>query len=166
MRQLEHRVEHLPELAQRLHEQQRQALGEAAGGRDQLARPFKYARELAAARHEQQRIDHTLAERHREHNAQPDIHVDVDVADALDEPVHPQAPSPPPPTLPLPRRARPREPPATEPGTLEPETAESLRLLRATQAAPITDALRSPPPPGPAARPPGRSPSRSPRPRR
>ena len=161
VRQLEHRVEHLPELAQRLREQQRQALGEAAGGRDQLARPFKYARELAAARHEQQRIDHTLAERHREHNAQPDLDVDV----TLDEPVPAQAPAPAANTAPpAPRTAAER--PGTEPGTLEPDTAESLRLLRATQAAPITDALRSPPAPGPAARPSGRSPSRSPRPRR
>jgi Helicase conserved C-terminal domain len=156
VRQLEHRVERLGELSERLQGQRQQALGEAASGREQLARPFKYARELAAARQEQQRIDQQIAERHREHqNAE---HADATAVDA--DSVHPQTSAPAAHTTPA------APPAAEEAGNLEPETAESLRLLRATQAAPITEALRSPPAPGPPPRPPARSPSRSSRPRR
>lgn len=51
-------------------------------------RPFKYARELAAARQEQQRIDQQLAERHREHHNPEHAAADATAVDA--DPVHPQ----------------------------------------------------------------------------
>ena len=43
IRQLEHRVQTLPDLAARLESERVEALREAAAARDQLARPFKYA---------------------------------------------------------------------------------------------------------------------------
>jgi len=150
IRQLEHRVQTLPELAARLDTERTDALREADAARDQLARPFKYADHLDAARHEQQRLADQIAERHRdrqhaEHAAALTAGVDADFDTAT-------VPASPPPA-------------DTEP-SLDPQTAESLRILRATQAAPITEALRSPPTPGPPARTPAHGPSRSPRPRR
>ena len=166
IRQLEHRTQTLPELAARLAGERRETLREAAAAREQLSRPFKYAEPLAQARHHQQRISEQIADRHQERQeaehaaaaAGPDIHVDVDAQDAaaLAGRVHPE---PPPPVAPSHIRE------ATE-TDLDPQTAESLRLLHASHARPITDALRSPPTASPSPRPPTRPPSRSARPHR
>ena len=151
IRQLEHRVQTLPELAARLDTDRTDALREADAARDQLARPFKYADQLDAARHEQQRLAEQLAERHhdRQHAEHTAALTAGDVDADLDAATVPASP-----------------PPADTDPSLDPQTAESLRILRATQAAPITEALRSPPTPGPPARTPAHAPSRTRRPRR
>jgi len=151
IRQLEHRVQTLPELVARLDTERTEALREAGAARDQLARPFKYADQLDAARQEQQQLAEQLAERHhdRQHAEHAVALTAGDVDADLDAATVPASP----PTA------------DTEP-SLDPQTAESLRILRATQPAPITEALRSPPTPGPPARSPAHAPSRSPRPRR
>ena len=64
IRQLEHRVENLPALADRLDGQREAALAEQRTAREQLARPFKYAEQLSQARDEQRRIDGEIAARH------------------------------------------------------------------------------------------------------
>jgi N12 class adenine-specific DNA methylase len=107
IRQLEHRVGTLPELAAKLDRERSEALREAAAAREQLARPFKYAQQLTAARAQQEQIERTIAERH----TQPQPAADHDRADTT--------------------------------GT-DAETADSLRLLAATQARPVEDALRTP----------------------
>ena len=104
IRQLEHRAQTLPELAARLAGERREALREATAAREQLARPFKYAEQLADARRHQQRIGEQIADRHQERQeaehaaatAGRDIHVDVDAQDAiaLAGRVHPQPPAP------------------------------------------------------------------------
>ncbi|MGO9750151.1 MAG: helicase-related protein, partial [Solirubrobacteraceae bacterium] len=63
IRQLEHRVQTLPELAARLDHERAEALREAAAARDQLARPFKYADQLADARRRQESIGQQIADR-------------------------------------------------------------------------------------------------------
>ena len=172
MRQLEHRVHTLPELAGRLESEREAALRESAAARDQLARPFKYAEQLADARRQQERIDEQLAGRH--HDQQDAEHAaaiaDADTAAsiALAHRAHPQpaTPTAQPSSTPVPAApTHRREPPAGE-RDLEPETAESLRLLRATQAKRIEEALRSPPAVNPPAADRARPPSRSSRPRR
>jgi hypothetical protein len=67
IRQLEHRASTLPELAQDLVEQRDSALRDVAAARQQLAQPFKYARQLTVARQRQQAIDSELADRHQQH---------------------------------------------------------------------------------------------------
>ena len=117
IRQLEHRVQTLPELAARLDSERDEALREAAAARDQLARPFKYADQLADARRQQERIDEQIAERQQErrtaarrsHRSVQDLHVDVDAQPPPRTRV-PSIPSPPrrsPPTPPRGRRDRP-----------------------------------------------------------
>ena len=64
VRQLEHRIGDLPVLAERLGEQRQAALAEHATARDQLARPFKYAEQLATSRQQQQHIEKAIANRH------------------------------------------------------------------------------------------------------
>jgi hypothetical protein len=51
VRQLEHRIEQRPALAERLRDQRDQALREGTTGRQQLASRFKYAEQLAATAH-------------------------------------------------------------------------------------------------------------------
>ena len=173
IRQLEHRVHTLPELAARLEREREDALRESAAAREQLARPFKYAGQLADARREQERIAEQIAGRH--HDQQDAEHAaaiaDADAAAsiALADRAHPQpaTPTAQPTTTPVP--AAPTDHGKPPPGgerDLEPETAESLRLLRATQAKPIEEALRSPPAVNPPAANRARPPSRSSRPRR
>jgi N12 class adenine-specific DNA methylase/SAM-dependent methyltransferase len=161
IRQLEHRVQTLPDLAARLDHERIEALRETAAARDQLARPFKYADQLADARRQQERIGEQIAERHHEHQdaertaAIAGVDADADTAN----PIAPAA-------QPTPALAAHGEPPAAGDRDLEPETAESLRLLRATQAKPIEEALRSPAAANPAARNLTHAPPRSSRPRR
>ena len=171
IRQLEHRVNTLPELAGRLASEREDAMRETAAARDQLGRPFKYAEQLADARHHQQRLDEQLAGRHHDQqNAEHAAAVaDADTAAsiALAHRAHPQPPTPT--AQPTPVPAAPthrREPPPAGQRDLKPETAESLRLLRATQAKPIEEALRSPAAANPPAAKRARPPSRSSRPRR
>ena len=84
VRQLEHRVENLPALADRLHGHRQAALAERAAAREQLARPFKYADQLADARSQQQRIEQTLAQRHTHAAADHSpSEIDPETADAL-----------------------------------------------------------------------------------
>ena len=131
IRQLEHRVQALPELAAKLDRDRGEALAEAAAARDQLARPFKYAHQLADARQEQQRIDREITDRQQRHDQTRHAQGHADTSEPI-----------------------------------EPETAESLRLLRATQAHPVEDALRTQPvAPAASRRPPG-TPSPDVRPRR
>jgi hypothetical protein len=64
IRQLEHRVQALPELAEKLDCDRGEALAEAAAARGQLARPFKYAEQLADARQRQEHIERAVTDRH------------------------------------------------------------------------------------------------------
>jgi hypothetical protein len=66
VRQLEHRAQTLPELAERLQEDRAAALREHATAREQLARPFKYADELTDARDRQHQIHERITARHAE----------------------------------------------------------------------------------------------------
>ena len=63
IRQLEHRLEDLPHLADRLHERRHQITAELDTARAQLTRPFKYAPQLADARADQARIEQTMTSR-------------------------------------------------------------------------------------------------------
>jgi TolA-binding protein len=148
IRQLEHRVNTLQERAERLRAEHQDAIHEEQRAREALDRPFKYAEQLLDARRQQDRIDQQIGDRHHEHQdaertAAP---AGVDAAPAAHT-VH-------------------GESPAAGERDLEPETAESLRLLRATQAKPIEEALRSPAAANPPAQNLTRAPSRSSRPRR
>ena len=71
VRQLEHRAHTLPELAERLQADRDAALREHATAREQLARPFKYADQLADARDRQQQINEQITTRHAQ-NQQPE----------------------------------------------------------------------------------------------
>jgi len=71
VRQLEHRAHTLPELAERLQTDRDAALREHATARKQLARPFKYADQLAGARDRQQQINEQITTRHAQ-NQQPE----------------------------------------------------------------------------------------------
>ena len=71
VRQLEHRAHTLPELAERLQADRDAALREHATARKQLARPFKYADQLAGARDRQQQINEQITTRHAQ-NQQPE----------------------------------------------------------------------------------------------
>ncbi len=71
VRQLEHRAQTLPELAERLEADRDAALREHATAREQLARPFKYADQLTDARDRQQRIHEQITARHAQ-NQQPE----------------------------------------------------------------------------------------------
>jgi N12 class adenine-specific DNA methylase len=71
VRQLEHRAHTLPELAERLQADRDAALREHATAREQLARPFKYANQLADARDRQQQINEQIITRHAQ-NQQPE----------------------------------------------------------------------------------------------
>jgi N12 class adenine-specific DNA methylase len=66
VRQLEHRAQTLPELAERLEADRDAAVREHATAREQLARPFKYADELSDARDRQQQIHERITARHAE----------------------------------------------------------------------------------------------------
>jgi hypothetical protein len=165
IRQLEHRVQTLPDLAARLDHERIEALRETAAARDQLARPFKYADQLTDARRHQQRIDQQIADRHHDHQdaerAAAIADADAAASIALADRAHPQPTTPAAQLTPVPAA-----PPSDGEPELEPETAESLRLLRATQAKPIEDALRAPATANAPARNLTRGPSRSSRPRR
>lgn len=169
IRQLEHRAQTLPELATQLAGVRDEALREATAAIEQLARPFKYADQLLDARRGQQRIDQQIAEHHERQEAEhaaatADVDVDADAAIALADRVHPPSPAPTADDMSC------RDPGDVSRETadtdLDPQTAESLRLLHASQARQIGDAVRDPPAANPSARPPTRSPSRSTRPRR
>jgi hypothetical protein len=170
IRQLEHRVQTLPNLAARLDHERIEALRETAAARDQLARPFKYADQLADAHRQQEHIGEQIADRHHEHQdaertaAIAGVDADTAASIALAHRAHPQPAAPA--AGPTPALAAHGEPPAAGDRDLEPETAESLRLLRATQAKPIEEALRSPAAANPAARNLTHAPPRSSRPRR
>jgi hypothetical protein len=165
IRQLEHRVQTLPQLAARLDNERVEGLRESAAAREQLARPFKYADQLTDARRHQQRIDEQLADRHHDHQdterAAAIADADAAASIALAHRAHPQPTTPAAQPTPVPAA-----PPSDGEPELEPETAESLRLLRATQAKPIEDALRAPAAANAPARNLTRGPSRSSRPRR
>src|SRR5450755_3623559 len=145
IRQVEHRVQTLPELAARLESERVEAVREAAAARDQLARPFKYAEQLADARRQQERIGQQIADRprapgrraHSRDRRRRRRHRRLDRARSP-RPSHQSAA---PAAAPTPA---PGKPPAAGERDLDPETAESLRLLRAAQAKPIEEALRSP----------------------
>jgi hypothetical protein len=171
IRQLEHRVQTLPDLAARLDHERQEALRETAAARDQLARPFKYADQLADAHRQQEHIAQQIADRHhQQHDTEPTAAiaaVDADTANsiALAHRAHPQPATP---AAQPPAPAAHDKPPPTRERDLEPDTAESLRLLRAAQPRPIEEALRAPAAlnPPPTARDLTHAPSRSPRPRR
>jgi hypothetical protein len=82
VRQLEHRAHTLPELADRLQAHRDAALREHATAREQLARPFKYTDELAAARDRQQKIHHQITTRHAQ-NEQPELTPTTAAADPV-----------------------------------------------------------------------------------
>ncbi len=63
IRQLEHRLEDLPHLAERLQQRREQITAELDTARAQLSRPFKYAPQLADARADQARIEQTMKSR-------------------------------------------------------------------------------------------------------
>ena len=63
IRQLEHRLEDLPHLADRLQERREQITAELDTARAQLTRPFTYAPQLADARADQARIEQTMTSR-------------------------------------------------------------------------------------------------------
>jgi len=165
IRQLEHRVSTLGERAERLRAEHQDAILEGQRAREALDRPFKYAEQLLDARRQQDRIDRQLAERHHDHQdpERTAAVADVDASMAIAHHAHPQPATPAPAAAAHTAHA---ELPAAGERDLEPETAESLRLLRAAQARPIEEALRSPVAPSPPARNPTRGPSRSARPRR
>jgi N12 class adenine-specific DNA methylase len=189
IQRLENRARGLDSHLQQLTASLQDARQEAERARSSLAQPFKHASALEHARtrvaqitEQMQAASHsdTSEATHGGDSPQaaeptnpPDIApprlasdatrqrppvLDVDAAAsiALADRAHPQAPGP----------AASSPPPIDAEPSLDPQTAESLRLLRATQAAPVTDALRSPTPPSPPARTTPRGPSRSPRPRR
>ena len=189
IQRLENRARGLDSQLQQLTASLHDARQEAQRARSSLAQPFKHASALEHARTRVAQItEHMQAASHSdtseathggdspqaaEPTNPPDIAqsrlagdatrqrppvLDVDAAAsiALADRAHPQALGP----------AASSPPPTDAEPSLDPQTAESLRLLRATQAAPVTDALRSPTPPSPPARTTPRAPSRSPRPRR
>jgi hypothetical protein len=82
VRQLEHRTQTLPELAERLQADRDAALREHATAREQLARPFKYADQLADARDRQRRIHEQITDRHAQ-NQQPEPAPPPPVADPV-----------------------------------------------------------------------------------
>ena len=72
VRQLEHRAQTLPELAERLEADRDAALREHAAAREQLARPFKYADELTDARDRQRHLREQISTRHAQnHQSEP-----------------------------------------------------------------------------------------------
>src|SRR5207248_11539603 len=107
---------------------------------------------------------------HDQHDAEHAAAIaDADTAAsiALAHRAHPQPATPTAQPTPVPAAPTHRsEPPPAGEGDLEPQTAESLRLLRAAQAKPLEDALRSPPTGKPPAANRARPPSRASRPRR
>ena len=161
IRQLEHRVTTLGERAERLRAEHQDAILEGQRARGALDRPFKYAEQLADARRQQERIDQQIAGRHHERQdaeraAIAGVDADTAASIALAHRAHPDRAAP----------AAHGEPPTAGERDLESETAESLRLLRAAQARPIEEALRSPAAVNPAGRDLNHAPSRSARPRR
>jgi Helicase conserved C-terminal domain len=89
IRQLEHRVENLPALADELAARRQNALAEASAAREQLTRPFKYAQQLADARGRQAEIKQTMQDRQThdadEHVSPPNASepLEPDVAEAV-----------------------------------------------------------------------------------
>jgi hypothetical protein len=164
IRQLEHRVQTLPDLAARLDHERQEALREAAAARDQLARPFKYADQLADAHRQREQIAQQIADRHQARQdaertaAIPVVDADTAASIAL---AHRAQPIP----APAAHTAH-DKPPAAGDRDLDPDTAESLRLLHAAQPRPIEEALRAPTTVNPPTRDLTHTPSRSPRPRR
>ncbi len=165
---LGHRVTTLGERAERLRAEHQDAILEGQRAREALDRPFKYADQLADARRQQERIDQQIADRHHEHQdaeraAIAGVDPDTAASIALAHRAHPDRAAPvAQPITPAPAAHTGHgEPPQAGERELEPETAESLRLLRAAQARPIEEALRSPaavnPPAPDLTRPPSRS---------
>jgi N12 class adenine-specific DNA methylase len=114
IRQLEHRVNTLDELADRLRSQRDNALLEAQRARDALARPFKHAEQLSSARERHAHITERMRTSH-----QPDpAHAHTDEATPTRPPITehvralPRATGPAPPK---PAVAVPRQIPATRP---------------------------------------------------
>ena len=86
IRQLEHRVEHLPALADDLAARRQNVLAEALAARQQLARPFKYGQQLVDARRRQAVITRAMHDRQAK-PAPADEPVPVAEADALERDV-------------------------------------------------------------------------------
>ena len=71
IRQLEHRLDDLPALAQRIHDAQQTATADLANARDQLPQPFKYQQQLAHAREDQARIEQAMKDHGQPHEHDP-----------------------------------------------------------------------------------------------
>ncbi|MGA2924856.1 MAG: helicase C-terminal domain-containing protein [Solirubrobacteraceae bacterium] len=71
LRQLEHRLDTLPQLADELQQRRRAHLREASTAREQLARPFKHAQQLADARQQQQQLQQAMSDRQQPAAAEP-----------------------------------------------------------------------------------------------
>ena len=188
IQRLENRARGLDSHLQQLTASLQDARQEAERARSSLAQPFKHASALEHAHTRVAQItEHMQAASHSDtseathggdspqaaepttpqtspprlasdatRQRPPVLDDDAAASIALADRAHPQAPGP----------AASSPPPIDAEPSLDPQTAESPRLLRATQAAPVTDALRSPTPPTPPSRTTPRAPSRSPRPRR
>jgi hypothetical protein len=118
VRQLEHRAQTLPELAERLEADRDAAVREHATAREQLARPFKYADELTDARDRQRQIDEQISTRHAQNQQpEPTSAAAADPVLATRAAAFPSAPSSRPPTaMPAADRSHlPSRPPARGP---------------------------------------------------
>ena len=124
IRQLEHRVNTLDELADRLRSQRDNALLEAQRARDALARPFKHAEQLSSARERHAHITERMRTSH-----QPDP-----------APAHTDEATPTRPPITEHVRALPR---ATGPAPPKPAVAVP-RQIPATRPPPPTTPARSP----------------------
>ena len=159
IRQLEHRVHTLPELAARLEHERDEALRESsrrarpARTPVQVRRPAR--RRAPPARAHRPSRSPTATTSTRTPSAQPRSPASTPTPPPRSRSRTAPIPSQPRPTQPTPVPAAPThhgEPPPAGERDLEPETAESLRLLRAAQAKPIEEALRSPAAANPPAR--------------